>query len=40
MAKRRKKTTQAKKTIKTAGTQERQQITDKREAKKAVVLGT
>ena len=40
MAKRRKKTTQAKKTMTAAGTRERRQITDKREAKKAVVLGT
>jgi len=40
MAKRRKKTSQAKKTMKAAGTHERQQTTDKREAKKAVVLGT
>ena len=40
MAKRRKKTTRVKKTMKTAGPKSRQQITDKREAKKAVVLGT
>jgi uncharacterized membrane protein len=40
MAKRNKRTTHAKKTIETVGTQNRQRTTDKREVKKAVVLGT
>jgi len=40
MAKRKKRTTHAKKTIETGGTENRQRTTDKREAKKAVVLGT
>ena len=40
MAKRKKRTTHAKKTAATGGTQNRQSASDKREAKKAVVLGT
>lgn len=40
MAKRKMRTIHAKKTNKTDGIQNRQSITDKREAKKAVVLGT
>jgi uncharacterized membrane protein len=40
MAKRKKRTTHAKKTIRTDGTQNHQRTTDKREAKKAMVLGT
>jgi uncharacterized membrane protein len=40
MAKRKKRTTHAKKTIETGGTQNRQKTMDKREAKKAMVLGT
>ncbi len=40
MAKRKKRTAHADKTIQTTGTQNRQKTTDKREAKKAMVLGT
>jgi len=40
MAKRKKRATHAKKMIETGGTENRQRTADKREAKKAVVLGT
>ena len=40
MAKRNKRATDSKKTIETGGTQSHQRTTDKREAKKAMVLGT